>query len=114
MPVPLHWKKERLRGYNQSTLFGEGLADVLNARLITHQLIRRSSSSSLTTMSRWERMETMQTVFEIKNPRLFVQKHVVLVDDVMTTGATIEACALQVLRAEPASIRMLTLATGEI
>lgn len=114
IPVPLHWKKERLRGYNQSAKFAEGIGDVLECKVSSKLLIRKTSSSSLTSMNRWQRMETMQTVFELKNLTLLKGKHVLLVDDVLTTGATLEACALQLLDSKPASLKLLTIATGEL
>ena len=92
VPVPLHPKKLKERGYNQVTKFGEKLSEHLKTPYIENYLIRISSSKTQTFKSRFERFSNNDTKFILKNPTYFNNKHILLIDDVITTGATIEAC----------------------
>jgi len=114
IPVPLHWKKQRKRGYNQSAVFGEGIAEVMGISCMKNVLKRSTHDKSLTGMNRLKRVETIGTSFYLANPSPVRQKHVLLVDDVLTTGATLESCALALTSAPIASLRMVTIATGEL
>ena len=114
IPVPLHWKKLRKRGYNQSAIFGEGIAEVMGISCQQKVLRRSTHDKSLTGMNRLKRVETIGSSFVLANTRLVRNKHVLLVDDVLTTGATLESCALALANAPIASLRMVTIATGEI
>ena len=114
VPVPLHWRKQRKRGYNQSFVFGEGIADVMNIPCPRNVLVRVTHDSSLTGMKRLQRVETIGSSFILAKPNPVKNKNVLLVDDVLTTGATLEACANALLKAPVASISMVTIATGEI
>jgi ComF family protein len=98
IPVPLHPRKLRKRGYNQSQMFAEGLADVMNAKIETKVLYRRSYTQTQTRKSRYSRWENVENIFGVKNPEKIRGKHVLLVDDVITTGATSEACAQALLQ----------------
>jgi ComF family protein len=93
IPVPLHPRKFRQRGYNQSEMFAEGLASVMQAKLETRTLYRKTYSQTQTRKSRYNRWENVESIFGLKNPERIIGKHVLLVDDVITTGATTEACA---------------------
>jgi ComF family protein len=95
LPVPLHKKKQRKRGYNQSEHFALGLAQSLGAQLDTTSLIKTTHTESQTKKNRLERVDNVANVFTVTAPQQLAGKHVLLVDDVITTGATIEACALQ-------------------
>jgi ComF family protein len=97
IPVPLHPKKEAFRGYNQAGLIAEGLSDILSIRVINKELYRTRHTESQTRKSRTERIDNMQGVFGVRNVAALADKHVLLVDDVLTTGATLEACALVLL-----------------
>ena len=114
IPVPLHWKKLRKRGYNQSGVFGEGIAEVMGITCHKYALKRITHDKSLTGMNRLKRVETIGSSFMVANPKSVKDKHILLVDDVLTTGATLESCALALLDAPVASIRMVTIATGEL
>ena len=114
IPVPLHWKKQRKRGYNQSAVFGEGIAEVMGISCRKNVLKRSTHDKSLTGMKRLERVETIGSSFFLANPVPVRNKHVLLVDDVLTTGATLESCALALAAAPIASLRMVTIATGEL
>ncbi|RYG20502.1 MAG: ComF family protein [Chitinophagaceae bacterium] len=92
VPVPLHPKKERIRGYNQSLSIAEGIASALTVPVHTKLLIRKKLTETQTRKSRFIRYENMLAVFEVTEPEQLQHKHVLLVDDVFTTGATIEAC----------------------
>jgi ComF family protein len=114
IPVPLHWKKQRKRGYNQSAIFGEGLAEIFDISCHNNVLTRTTHDKSLTGMRRFQRVETIGSSFLLTNTRPVKNKNVLLVDDVLTTGATLEACANALLLAPVASISMVTIATGEL
>lgn len=113
VPVPLHWKKQRKRGYNQSAVFGEAIADVINTPCYARALLRITHDRSLTGMNRLQRIQTIGSAFAVAKPAQVKDKHILLVDDVLTTGATLEACALALEKLPVASIRMVTIACGE-
>ena len=92
IPIPLHPKKERIRGYNQSTFIAEGIAEILNIPVSHTNLIRQKNTESQTKKSRYQRFENMQCVFMVSDPESLKDKHILLIDDVITTGATFEAC----------------------
>ncbi|HQW02324.1 MAG TPA: ComF family protein [Saprospiraceae bacterium] len=114
VPVPLHWKKQRKRGYNQSAVFGEAIGDIMDIPCHPKALLRVTHDRSLTGMKRIERVQTIGNSFVVARPALVKEKHVLLVDDVLTTGATLESCALALEAAPVASIRMVTIACGEL
>jgi len=97
IPVPLHPRKLRKRGYNQSGMFAEGLASVMQARLETRALYRKVYSQTQTRKARYNRWENVENIFAVRNPERIRGKHILLVDDVITTGATSEACAQALL-----------------
>ena len=92
IPVPLHPKKERTRGYNQSVCIADGIAEVLGVPVHKTLLIRKKITETQTRKSRFIRYENMLSVFELLEPEQLHHKHILLVDDVITTGATLEAC----------------------
>jgi len=92
IPVPLHQKKLKLRGYNQSEYIAKGLAEQLGIAVSKVNLWRNKSTDSQTKKARYIRYENMKNVFSVKNEEDLQEKHVLLVDDVITTGATLEAC----------------------
>ena len=114
IPVPLHWKKQRKRGYNQSAVFGEGIAEAMGINCPKNVLRRVTHDKSLTGMKRLQRVETIGSSFVLSNSRPVQNKNVLLVDDVLTTGATLESCANALMAAPVASMRMVTIATGEL
>ncbi|WP_372774409.1 ComF family protein [Mangrovibacterium sp.] len=109
-PVPLHPKKERKRGYNQSFHIALGLSESLGIPLDNTNLIRATHTSTQTRKSRWERWQNVDGIFCLRDPTKFADKHLILVDDVVTTGATLEACATTIHGQCKARISVLTLA----
>lgn len=93
VPVPLHPERERLRGYNQAGLLAEAIAEALDIPLCTGVLLRKSAASSQTSKHRYERFGSLDGRFMINDTGILSGKTVMLVDDVITTGATILACA---------------------
>ena len=100
IPVPLHKKRLRKRGYNQVTTFGEQLAHQLEAEFVDDILIKINNTKTQAFKKRTARWLTAQHSFEIINTEKLEGKHILLVDDIITTGATLEACA-QVLKRVP-------------
>jgi ComF family protein len=92
IPVPLHPKKLKKRGFNQSEHFGIGLAEAMELPLSVNNLIRQSNSSTQTKKNRFQRWENVSEIFAVVEPEKFQGKHLLLIDDVITTGATLEAC----------------------
>lgn len=110
VPVPLHPKKEKQRGYNQSEWIAGGIANVLNKPVSSRNLYRKSYTSTQTRKGRYERWQNVEGIFGIHNPREFEGKHILLIDDVLTTGSTIEACAIQLIKIPNIKISVATLA----
>lgn len=92
IPVPLHYKKLKIRGFNQSERFAFGLSQSMHARIDAKNLIRNVHTSTQTKKSRWDRWLNVSSIFELTNPDKLRGKHILLVDDVITTGSTLEAC----------------------
>jgi ComF family protein len=109
IPVPLHRSRQRQRGYNQSALIAGGLSDVLGIPSQTGNLVRDSRTSTQTRRGRFERFLNMEGRFRVVNAQAIAGKHILLVDDVITTGATIEACAQALLDAGCGEISVVSL-----
>lgn len=91
IPIPLHTKKLKSRGFNQSERFAAGLAKALKVEIDTTSFIRTEESSTQTRKRKFQRWENVEGIFKLINEKKLISKHVLLVDDVVTTGATIEA-----------------------
>jgi ComF family protein len=92
VPVPLHWRKRMKRGYNQAAFIAQGLGDSLNIPVDESFLYRAQYRQSQTREHRFKRWTNVSSVFAVKTHLAVTDKHILLVDDVLTTGATIEAC----------------------
>lgn len=99
-PVPLHWKKLKKRGYNQCDSFAEALAKTLNVPWSAIALERVQENISQTKINRFDRYSNVAEIFSVSDAKQLKGKHVLLVDDVMTTGATAEACLKTILSIE--------------
>lgn len=110
IPVPLHRSKMYKRGYNQAQSFAEGIAAVSGIPVLAKAMIRNRPTETQTRKTRAERIENVRDVFSLKQPDRVRNKHILLVDDVLTTGATLESCALALQRAVPVQISIATLA----
>ena len=112
VPVPLHPQKQRQRGYNQSTQFALGLSESLKKPIIHKGLKRIKYGESQTRKSKTKRYEDILQAFEIHHGNLLKNKHILLVDDVLTTGATLETCASKILALTNTKVSMVTIAMG--
>jgi ComF family protein len=92
VPVPLHASRRRIRGYNQSEVFGRGLARMLEVPCDDTYMIRAEKSETQTQKTKLSRWENVSSIFRVVRPEAVMEKRVLLVDDVVTTGATLEAC----------------------
>jgi ComF family protein len=110
VPVPLHPKKYRKRGYNQSECICEGIAEVLQVTVDATHLVRLIENPTQTRKGVYERWENTKGIFGLTDAAAFAGKHILLVDDVLTTGSTLEACAQVILEAEGARVSVVTLA----
>ncbi len=98
IPIPLHPKKEMARGFNQSALIAAGIAASLQIPVYPHALLRTRHTESQTKMTREERVLNVKDAFLTSPKSRFLERHLLLVDDVLTTGATLEAAAGALLR----------------
>lgn len=113
VPVPLHYRKERRRGYNQSMQIAMGLSVSLGIPVENSVLFRVKESETQTRKSRKERWENVKDIFECTNPGHIKNKHLLLVDDVVTTGATLEACTAKLQETEGVKVSLLALAMAK-
>ena len=95
IPVPLHPRREKQRGYNQSLLIAQGINEVTGIPIGDKYLIRAVYTTTQTKKSADERHKNVKDIFEVRFPEELEGKHVLLIDDVLTTGATLESCAHQ-------------------
>jgi ComF family protein len=110
VPVPLHPKRLKKRGYNQAEMIADGLGQSLGVPVSTDVLIRNRYTETQTKKTRAERVNNVSSAFMLTNSETFRGKHLLLVDDVVTTGATLEACAAEMLTAPDAKVSIVTLA----
>ncbi len=113
IPVPLHYKKLKKRGYNQSEFIARGIAEALDKPVATDIIYRAVYNPTQTKKSRFERWENVDGIFLCKKESKLMNKHVLLVDDVVTTGSTLEACAQAITRISGAKVSVATLAVAK-
>jgi ComF family protein len=109
IPVPLHKQKLKKRGYNQVEGFGFEIAKALQVPYVDTILTKESKTDSQVFKQRFLRFQT-EEIFKIKHPHLINDKHILLVDDIITTGATIENCALQIFKSKHVKLSIATIA----
>ncbi|PIF00745.1 MAG: amidophosphoribosyltransferase [Maribacter sp.] len=110
VPVPLHRKKLRKRGYNQVSAFGRRLAYHLNAEFLENALTKTANTKTQTKKSRISRWQNNQALYTIDSPGLLKNKNILLVDDVITTGATMEICAKALAEIQGVTIYITSMA----
>ena len=110
VPVPLHPKKLKKRGYNQSEEIAKGIAQTFAKTVCTDILIRTEFTQTQTKKSRFNHWENVSDKFTLTETDTFAGKHILLIDDVITTGATLESCARAVLQAPEAKVSVAGLA----
>lgn len=110
IPVPLHKKKLRKRGYNQVAKFGQQIAKNLGANYTDNMLVKVSHTQSQITKKRLARWQDSDSLFKIKDKKQLANKHILLVDDIITTGATLEACTTVLKQADGVKISIATMA----
>lgn len=93
LPVPLHQQKENYRGFNQSFLLAKAIGEALSKPVTGNATTRIINTPSQTNLSRAERIENVKNAFTLKNPEIIKNKNIFLIDDIITTGATVESCA---------------------
>lgn len=112
IPVPLHKKKQKKRGYNQSDIFAQGLSSTMNIEVLNNILERNHFSDTQTRKTRFNRWRNVKDIFEITTSEKIQGKHILLVDDVVTTGATLEACTNKLLESSASSVSIATIAAA--
>ena len=108
VPLPLHPSRERTRGYNQATILCEGIAESIRVPVLKEIIFRSEATDSQTRKGRIERWKNMEGRFVVRNRDDIAGRHLLLVDDVVTTGATLEACGAE-LNGAGASLSVATL-----
>ena len=114
VPIPLHPKKRRLRGYNQSEEIAAGISQALDIPVWPEVLVRQVATSTQTKRSAFQRWENVRTVFAVPDPARIAGKHLLIVDDVITTGSTMEAAAQKLLEAPGVTVSMAALAVDVV
>ena len=101
VPIPLHFRKRLKRGYNQAEYIAKGMAKAMGVELDIKSVYRKMHNPSQTSKSRNERWDNVQNIFALRHPEQLDGKHILLVDDVLTTGSTIVSCGDAILKAAP-------------
>ena len=114
IPVPLYYKKERRRGFNQSSLLAKYLSDYTGVGLVSSSLYRVRNTVVMHNLSKSERVKNVKAAFKLKNPCKIIGKRVLLVDDILTTGATIEECGRVLYEGGASEVMALTLSRGTL
>jgi ComF family protein len=110
VPIPLHRSKEKKRGFNQAEKIAEGISHVTKIPMETTNVFRAKANTTQTRKGVFDRWKNTLNLFQLKDTNLFKGKHILLIDDVLTTGATLEAVAQSLLKSPEIKISILTLA----
>ena len=114
IPVPLHPTKKRIRGFNQSEIISSGLAEVTGLPFNMDSLIRTTGTATQTMRSRYDRWTNVEGIFQVKEPEEITGMHILLLDDVITTGSTIESCATELLKVAGVKVSVVSLAFAPV
>jgi len=109
IPLPLFPSKEKKRGYNQAKVLCDGIAEILNVPVLSNIIIRPQHTETQTKKGRIERWKNIEGKFSLVDPVAIQNKHLLLIDDVVTTGATLEACGNELLSANNVKLSVATL-----
>ena len=112
IPLPLHHAKHRIRGYNQCDSIAQGLSKYFGSKVRNDIVFRISNNSTQTKKGRFDRWKNVSGIFSVRGDEQIAEKHVILLDDVITTGSTLESCGQSILNAGAAKLSILTLATA--
>jgi len=110
VPVPLHRSKEKKRGFNQAEKIAAGISQVTKIPIETANVFRAKANTTQTRKGLFDRWKNTLNLFQLNNPALFKEKHVLIIDDVLTTGSTVESVAQSLLKSPGIKISLLTLA----
>ena len=110
IPLPLNPRKEKRRGYNQATVLCKGIADAFFRPIADKAVIRKVYTETQTHLGRINRWQNMDGVFSVIDKEALLNKHILLVDDIVTTGATLEACGAEILKIPGTTLSIATLA----
>ncbi len=110
LPIPIHKKRLRERGFNQATLLADGIAEAVGVPVLTDTLVRKRHTVAQSSLDREARQQNIVGAFEVRNPKLIRGKRLLVIDDVFTTGATIREAVNELWTVDPAEIDVLTLA----
>ncbi|WP_202711335.1 ComF family protein [Sporosalibacterium faouarense] len=111
--VPLHKTKINKRGFNQAELLGKYISDKYNIPLISNNLIRIKKTPTQNKLNRLERLKNIKGAFKVINKEVFINKKILLIDDIFTTGSTCDQCSRELLNSGAKSIFVFCLATGQ-
>lgn len=112
IPLPLHSKREKERGYNQSQIIANAIAEIVAIPVLSDNVERIKYTNTQTAKNRDDRFLTLENTFRVKSPFLLENKHVLLVDDVLTTGASLFACGSEILKINHCKLSVVTVACG--
>ena len=110
VPIPLHPARLRKRGYNQSEWIAKGVSEVTQIPIDTTSVARIVHNTTQTRKSTWERWDAVQGIFSVNDAKKLEGKHILLIDDVLTTGVTVTSCATEIIKVRGTRISVLTLA----
>lgn len=110
VPLPLFIRKEKLRGFNQAEILCNGISEIINKPVSRKNVIRKVFTETQTKKHRLERWKNVEGIFYVNNPEELEGKKILLVDDVITTGATIDACGTEILKIKDVKLSVASLA----
>lgn len=110
VPVPLHAQRKKMRGYNQSDCFGEGLSASMQLPFYSEAIVRTQATSTQTRKHRYDRFKNVDNIFQVVDQELLSHKSILLIDDVITTGSTLIACADSLTRLPGTTVSIAAIA----